>query len=128
MKGEGRKERKEEREEKEEKKNYFRTNDGAKYNQGNVVDGWDVAFASPNENAWRGWRHSSRHFRAVLYQYLFLTDEKKRISIRSREGGPFAFIDTSPRAWPRARLMRSSRHRGWERDVIRVLALATMSV
>lgn len=32
MKGEGRKERKEEREEKEEKKNYFRTNDGAKYN------------------------------------------------------------------------------------------------
>lgn len=87
MKGEGRKERKEEREEKEEKKNYFRTNDGAKYNQGNVVDGWDVAFASPNENAWRGWRHSSRHFRAVLYQYLFLIMKRSEFQFaRGREG------------------------------------------
>lgn len=64
------------------KKNYFRTNDGAKYNQGNVDGGMSLSRARRKrvERGGRGGWHSSRYFRAVLYRYLFLTDEKKRIS------------------------------------------------
>lgn len=44
-------------------------------------------------------------FIAVLYQYLFLTDEKKRISFTR---GPFAFIDTSPLACVATRVTRGA--------------------
>lgn len=44
-------------------------------------------------------------FIAVLYQYLFLTDEKKRISFTR---GPFAFIDISPLACVATRVTRGA--------------------